>query len=49
MSLTGTANVTALATTSPLAALSELDDPAAISAPSGMSRHNDPSCWTKDK
>ena len=38
MSVTGSTNIASLATTSPLAALSELDDPTAISAPPGMCR-----------
>ena len=36
MSVTGSSNITSLATASPLAALAELDDPDATSAPAGM-------------
>ena len=36
MSVAASSNITTLATASPLAALSELDDPVTTSAPAGM-------------
>ena len=40
MSVTGSSNMTSLATASPLAALSGLDDPVATSSPAGMNRNH---------